>query len=25
VPGVPADQVIAVSEKSRHSLHVWTM
>ena len=25
VPGVPADQVIAVGAKHRHRLHVWTM
>ena len=25
VPGVPADQEIAVSAKPRHRLHVWTM
>jgi hypothetical protein len=25
VPGVPADQVIAVGPKARHTLYVWTM
>jgi hypothetical protein len=25
VPGVPADQVIAVGSKPRHTLYVWTM
>jgi hypothetical protein len=25
VPGVPADQVIAVGAKARHTLYVWTM